>query len=195
MTWEKFTGTALKLANWYSPVIAPILHIWRSWVTRFKPQAVFLCVWSWPQWILNFTMWLNCHSCGWEIHFLGQSELTISSGSDGNDTCKAGMEEELDDESWVLWLPLSIFIASWMAISTSCILGLETPCSSTLRTAISAILQADSILNVPISEGSMILVISPLRIDDLACKTICSMSSLEFSEHQTLISAWILKLL
>lgn len=68
-------------------------------------------------------------------------------------------------------VPFSILIASCMAKMISCILGLETPCCSTHWIATSAILQTDSILTFPTRKGSMTLIISPLWIKDLACKT------------------------
>lgn len=78
--------------------------------------------------------------------------------------------EELDNDSIVvmLALPFSISMASWMAISTSCILGRDAPCSSTLKNAVSATLHTDSILKAPMKDGSMMLAMSPFRINDLA---------------------------
>lgn len=72
---------------------------------------------------------------------------------------------------WLPSVPFSILIASCIANMISCILGLETPCCSTHWIATSAILQMDSILTFPNRKGSMTLIISPLRIKDLACKT------------------------
>lgn len=68
-------------------------------------------------------------------------------------------------------LPFSILIASCMANTISCILGLEKPRSSTHCMATSAILQMDSIFTFPIRTGSTMLITSPFRIRDLACKT------------------------
>lgn len=67
-------------------------------------------------------------------------------------------------------VPCSILIASCIAKMISCILGLEAPWCSTHCMAISTILQMDSVLAFPFKEGSMMLMASPLRVNDLACK-------------------------
>lgn len=78
---------------------------------------------------------------------------------------------ELPDEL-NLSFPFSILIASCIANIISCILGLEELCCSTHWIATSAILHMDSILTLPASLGSMMLITSPLRINDLAYKRI-----------------------
>lgn len=59
---------------------------------------------------------------------------------------------------------------SCIAIMISCILGREAPCCSTHWIATSAILHMDSIFTLPARVGSMMLITSPLRINDLAYK-------------------------
>lgn len=75
---------------------------------------------------------------------------------------------EVSDES-ILSVPFSILVASCIATIISCILGRDELCCSTHCIATSAILQMDSILTDPARVGSMMLITSPLRINDLAC--------------------------
>lgn len=69
-----------------------------------------------------------------------------------------------------LSLPFSILAASCIAKITSCILGLEAPCGSTHCMAISATLHIDSVFTFPTRKLSIMLIISPFRINDLAYK-------------------------
>jgi len=83
------------------------------------------------------------------------------------------LPENVDDDDGdfsLFSVPFSILIASCMAKMISCIFGLEAPWGSTHCMAISTTLQMDSVLAFPFREGSMMLIASPLRVKDLACK-------------------------
>lgn len=80
-------------------------------------------------------------------------------------------DDDDDNDLNLFSVPCSILIASCMAKMISCILGLEEPWCSTHCMAISTTLQIDSLLAFPFREGSMMLIASPLRVNDLACKT------------------------
>lgn len=69
-----------------------------------------------------------------------------------------------------LSVPFSILIASCMANMISCILGREELCCSTHWIATSAILHTDSIFTIPNNVESTMLITSPFRTNDLACK-------------------------
>lgn len=79
--------------------------------------------------------------------------------------CPLDEEEEVSNLSVPFW----ILVASCMASMISCILGLNELCCSTHWIATSAILHTDSTFTPPPSDGSMMLITSPLRIRDLAC--------------------------